>query len=109
MTEDDIRDGLRHVIDPEVGVNIVDLGLVYGVEIDGGKVKVVMTMTSPACPLGDYLKDEVETALRMRVPEVQQVEIEIAWYPPWDPSMMSLVAKRHLNWPDDSGPAGGGA
>ena len=56
-TDTDIREALRYVIDPEIGVNIVDLGLVYRIEVDGARARIAMTMTSPACPLADYLKD----------------------------------------------------
>lgn len=73
--ETDIREALRQVIDPELGLNIVDLGLVYRIEIEGARVRVVMTMTSPACPLGDYLKDLVDSTIRRQVPEVQNVDV----------------------------------
>ena len=99
MTDADIRDALRDVIDPELGVNIVDLGLVYGIAIDGTRVRVTMTMTSPACPLGEYLKDLVQSAVKARVPDVSDVEIEIVWEPIWEPAMMSDDAKRQLGEP----------
>ena len=60
LTEADVRDGLREVIDPELGVNIVDPGLVYGIHVNNRDVRITMTMTSPACPLRDYLQDLVE-------------------------------------------------
>ena len=93
----DIRDALRQVIDPELGVNIVDLGLVYRIEIDAARVRIVMTMTSPACPLGDYLKGLVDSAIRRRVPDVRDVDIVLEWEPPWDPGMMSAEARRQLD------------
>lgn len=96
MTETEIRDALRGVIDPELGVNIVDLGLVYGVEIDGPRVVVAMTMTTPACPLGDYLRDLVESGVKQRVPDVERVDVELVWDPPWTPDMMSDTARRQL-------------
>jgi len=95
-TELDIREALRQVLDPEIGVNIVDLGLVYRIEVDGRRVRVVMTMTSPACPLADYLKDLVTSAIRERVPDVEDVDIAVEWEPPWDPDMMSDEARRQL-------------
>ena len=64
-TEPDIREALRQVLDPEIGVNIVNLGLVYRIEVDGARVRIAMTMTSPACPLADYLKDLVTSVLVM--------------------------------------------
>jgi metal-sulfur cluster biosynthetic enzyme len=96
ITETGIREALRQVIDPELGINIVDLGLVYGVEIDGARVRVVMTMTSPACPLGDYLKDLVDSTVKWRVRDVEDVEIVLVWEPPWNPDMMSDDAKQQL-------------
>ena len=96
-TDADIRDALRTVIDPELGVNIVDLGLVYRVEIEAPRVRVEMTMTSPACPLGDYLKGLVEAAVKAAVPGVEHVEVALVWEPPWDPERMSDEARRQLD------------
>lgn len=97
ITESAVRDALREVIDPELGINIVDLGLVYAVEIDRARVRVVMTMTSPACPLGDYLKDLIDSMVKWRVSEVEDVEIVLVWEPPWNPDMMSAEAKQQLD------------
>lgn len=97
MTETAIRDALRQVVDPELGINIVDLGLVYRVGIDGTRVRIGMTMTSPACPLGDYLKDLVESTIKQCVPGVQDVDTVLVWEPPWDPIMMSDDARRQLD------------
>lgn len=97
MTATAVPDALRHVIDPELGINIIDLGLVYGIEITDSRVRVVMTMTSPACPLGDYLKDMVESTVKTCVPGVQEVEIALVWEPAWDADMMSADAKRQLD------------
>lgn len=96
-TEPDIREALRQVLDPEIGVNIVDLGLVYRIEVDGACVRIAMTMTSPACPLADYLKVLVTEAVREHVPDVTNVDIAIEWEPPWDAEMMSDEAKRQLD------------
>ncbi len=96
MTENEIRDALRGVIDPELGVNIVDLGLVYGVGIDGSRVRVDMTMTTPACPLGDYLRDLVESGIKQRIAGVERVDVDLVWDPPWNPDMMSDAARRRL-------------
>jgi metal-sulfur cluster biosynthetic enzyme len=95
-TESDIRDALRTVLDPEIGVNIVDLGLVYRIDCDQSPIRVVMTMTSPACPLADYLRDLVTSALREHVPSVTDVAVVIEWEPPWDPEMMTDEARRQL-------------
>ena len=96
-TDTDIREALRHVVDPEIGVNIVDLGLVYRIEVEGGRARIAMTMTSPTCPLADYLKDLVTSAIRQHVPDVVDVDINLEWEPPWDPDMMSDEARRQLD------------
>jgi metal-sulfur cluster biosynthetic enzyme len=96
-TESDIREALRQVLDPEVGINIVDLGLIYRIEIEGTRARIVMTMTSPACPLVDYLKELVTSAISEHVPGVTDVQIVIEWEPPWDPEMMSDEARRQLD------------
>jgi len=96
VTDGDILEALRTVIDPELGVSIVDLGLVYHVEIDGARVRVEMTMTSPACPLRDYIKDLVVTAIAERAAELEDIEIVIVTEPPWTPEMMSDAARRQL-------------
>jgi metal-sulfur cluster biosynthetic enzyme len=95
-TDTDIREALRHVVDPEIGVNIVDLGLVYRIEVEGARARIAMTMTSPTCPLVDYLKDLVTSAVRRHVPDVVDVDINLEWEPPWDPDMMSDEARRQL-------------
>jgi metal-sulfur cluster biosynthetic enzyme len=96
MTEHDVREALREVIDPEIGVNIVDLGLVYRVAVDHGDVLVTMTMTSPACPLRDYLQDLVESTVTARLPSARRVAVEIVTEPPWTEDMMSDAARRQL-------------
>jgi metal-sulfur cluster biosynthetic enzyme len=95
-TETDIREALRHVIDPEIGVNVVDLGLVYRIEVAGARVRITMTMTSPACPLADYLKDLAMSAIRRHVRDVLDVDIDLVSKPPWSPDMMSDEARRQL-------------
>jgi metal-sulfur cluster biosynthetic enzyme len=96
MTESDVREALREVIDPEIGVNIVDLGLVYGVAVEGGTARITMTMTSPACPLREYLQDLVETTVASRVPEARRVLVDIVSEPPWSEAMMTDAARRQL-------------
>jgi metal-sulfur cluster biosynthetic enzyme len=106
LSEDAVRDALRQVIDPEVGVNIVDLGLVYRIAVGEGRVAVVMTMTSPACPLSEYLKDDIAKTVRRRVPHVHDVDIDLVWEPAWTPERMSAAARRQLGWPDEPHTAG---
>jgi len=100
MTPAAVREALRHVIDPEIGINIVDLGLVYDIDIQDARARVTMTMTSPACPLGDYLKDLSDSTIRQRVPGVQEVEIVLVWEPPWNPDMMAEEVRRRLEGGD---------
>lgn len=95
-TRDDVLDALREVLDPELGINVVDLGLVYGVEVRDGEARVTMTMTSPACPLHAYLTSAAEAAIRHRVPAIRSVTIEMVWDPPWQREMMSEAARRQL-------------
>jgi metal-sulfur cluster biosynthetic enzyme len=96
-SESQIRSALRGVIDPELGVNIVDLGLVYDVVIDGARVRLTMTMTSRACPLLEFLKAQVTSALTSRFPDVEEVDVVTVWEPPWHPDMMSAAARAQLN------------
>ena len=92
-----VLDVLRDVIDPEVGINVVDLGLVYGVEVDGGIVTVRLTMTTPACPLGEHIVRDAEALVRT-LRGVDEVHVELVWDPPWSPERMSDEAKRRLGW-----------
>ncbi len=96
--DDQVLEALREVIDPEIGVNVVDLGLVYSVNVQGKEVRVAMTMTTPACPLHEYISEAAKTAVRRHLPDVERVDVEIVWDPPWSPAMMSADAKRQLGW-----------
>ncbi len=91
------RELLREVIDPELGINIVDLGLVYDVRVDEGVARVRMTLTTPGCPLGAYIDDEVRSCL-WGAPGVDDVDVQLVWDPPWHPDQMSDEAKRQLGW-----------
>lgn len=92
-----LRQLLYGVIDPELGVNIVDLGLVYDVAVTERVAKVQMTMTTPGCPLGAYFDDAVHSNL-WGAPGVDDVDLQIVWEPPWNPEMMSDTAKDQLGW-----------
>ncbi len=93
-----VRRQLRAVIDPELGVNIVDLGLVYDVAVSpDGVVLITMTLTTPGCPLGGFLDDEIRACLTA-LPQVRDVRVELVWSPPWAPEAMSDVAKEQLGW-----------
>lgn len=88
ITEAAALDALRQVIDPEIGCNLVDLGLIYSVEISGAKVKVTMTLTTPGCPMHESLCGGVQMAL-LNLDGVDDAEVELVWDPPWHPSMMT--------------------
>ena len=93
-----IVDVLKTVYDPEIPVDIYELGLIYGLEIDEERhVKIVMTLTSPMCPVAESLPPEVEQKVR-GVPGVAHVDLELTWEPAWDPSRMSEVAKLELGY-----------
>lgn len=86
---------LRQVDDPELGCNIVDLGLVYDVRVESGVVTVVMTLTTPGCPMHESIGWGVSKAL-LEVPGVADVQVDIVWDPPWSPDMMSEAARERL-------------
>lgn len=96
-TEEQVLDALKQVYDPEIPVDIVNLGLVYGVSIEDGIVRVKMATTSPGCPVGDFLAQEAKRVVRT-LDGVDAVGVEFAWAPPWTPEMMSADAKRTLGW-----------
>ena len=83
-----ILETLRQVVDPEIDCNIVDLGLIYGVRIDGRKVNVQMTLTTQGCPMHESIAWGVKNAL-LNLEAVEEAEVEIVWDPPWNPSMMT--------------------
>lgn len=95
-----VDSALREVLDPEIGINIVDLGLVYSVVADVRDVAIRMTMTTPACPLSDQVMREVETKLKA-IEGVKSVCVELVWDPPWTHELMSATAKAALGWSHD--------
>jgi metal-sulfur cluster biosynthetic enzyme len=96
---EDVRESLKTVYDPEIGINIVDLGLIYDVDVDqnDGKndVTITMTLTSMACPLGPVIMQEVNRALD-GMPDLGEVGVNLVWSPPWSPDMMTEDAKDEL-------------
>lgn len=96
ITKEQILDSLKDVIDPEIGINIADLGLVYSAEERDGHIHVTMTMTTAACPMGGMLKDQARGAIKRRFHDIKSVDVELVWSPPWTPDMMSDEAKRKL-------------
>jgi metal-sulfur cluster biosynthetic enzyme len=101
LDEPVLRDALYDVIDPELGYNIVDLGLVYAIAVEDGLVDVTMTMTTPGCPAQDYIVGGVEHRLG-EVAGVTGVFVTVVWEPPWSPKMMSPEAKAHFRIRDDT-------
>jgi metal-sulfur cluster biosynthetic enzyme len=91
-----IVSALQQVVDPEVALSIIDMGLVYGVEICEEKARVTMTMTSAACPVTDVIMDDVEAELERVLPASYWIEVELVWEPPWTPEMMSESARRFM-------------
>lgn len=91
-------EALRGVDDPEVGMNIVDLGLVYGVDVDADMVVARITMTSAACPMGEDIVEEATQALRRAFPGVRVVDVDLVWDPPWTPARMSDDAREFFGW-----------
>jgi metal-sulfur cluster biosynthetic enzyme len=96
-TEAHVREALRWVMDPDLQINIVDLGLIYGVEVGSGGVKVLMTLTSPGCPYGDELVANVRDMVTM-LRGVRTVEIELVWEPAWNPMMMNEDLRAELGF-----------
>jgi metal-sulfur cluster biosynthetic enzyme len=91
-TREEVVEALRQVEDPELGMDIVDLGLMYDVEVEGPKVKVTYTLTSMGCPVGPMIDEQIGVVAR-EVPGVEEVETELTWDPPWSPEKMSDDAK----------------
>ncbi len=90
-----ILETLRQVVDPEIDCNIVDLGLVYGVTIEGGKVSVKMTLTTPGCPMHESISWGVKNAL-LGMEGVEDADVQVVWDPPWHPSMMTDAGRARV-------------
>jgi metal-sulfur cluster biosynthetic enzyme len=96
-TGDQVREILRGVYDPDLHINIVDLGLVYGVVVKGGDVDVKMTLTSPACPYGPYLIHQVKDTVQA-LKGIAKADVEVVWDPPWGPAMMTEEVRLELGF-----------
>ncbi len=96
LTEESVRDALKQVDDPELGINIVDLGLVYEIAIEGTEVNVLMTLTTPFCPVGPQIKAQIDQVIKSNVADVTKGSVEFTFNPPWDKDMMSEEAKEEL-------------
>lgn len=95
LNEDIVRETLRGVEDPELGCNIIDLGLVYGIQIDGATVTVQMTLTTHGCPMHESMMEGVRFAL-LNLEPVQEVDVQLVWDPPWNADMMTEEGKAML-------------
>jgi metal-sulfur cluster biosynthetic enzyme len=102
ITEESARAALTKVLDPEIGINIVDLGLIYGLAVSPERIAVTMTLTSPTCPMGDLLLDEVEAALKCLAPSAE-IDLEVVWEPPWSAEKMSPEAREQFGWEGSEG------
>jgi metal-sulfur cluster biosynthetic enzyme len=91
-SKEEVTEALKQVEDPELGMDIVDLGLLYDVEIEGPKVKVIHSLTSMGCPAGPMIQESIHD-VTAQVPGVEEVEVELTWDPPWTPDKMSDDAK----------------
>lgn len=97
MTKEKILQSLKKIVDPELGINIVDLGLIYKIDVDNKKktVKIVMTLTAPFCPFNNYLLEQIKKILKDL--NFNKVDLKLSFDPPWDPKMMSSELKKKLN------------
>ena len=98
MTEEKIRETLKEILDPEIGLNIVDLGLVYQIELRPEELYIQITMTSPTCPLSGVITRNMDQVLRKTFPNLGEMTIELVWDPAWSPELMSDTAKKQLGW-----------
>jgi metal-sulfur cluster biosynthetic enzyme len=96
-TVDEVTDALREVIDPELGLDFVELGLIYEVTVDGGAVQVSYTLTSPGCPIGPQVAEQIEEFV-MELDGVEDVQSTMTFTPPWTPELMSEDAKFALGF-----------
>ena len=94
--KDKIVAEIKKIYDPEIPVNIYELGLIYDIATDKSHVKIKMTLTTPNCPVAESLPKEVEDSV-MQIDEVEKVDLDLVWDPPWNKSMMSEAAKLELN------------
>src|SRR3954466_233363 len=97
VDEEDVLDALSNVIDPELGLDFVELGLIYGVEVDGGTVNVTFTLTTPACPIGPQVSEQMREFV-MEIDGVEDVNTNMVFTPPWSPDKMSEDAKFALGY-----------
>ena len=95
LTKDEVIEALKEVYDPEIPVNIVDLGLIYDIEVSDGEVAIEMTFTAQGCGMGPYIAQQAEWRIA-EIPGVEDVEVELVWDPPWSPELITEDGKRLL-------------
>ncbi len=96
MLKEEVKKKLKEIIDPELGINIVDLGLIYDIKIENeGEVTITMTLTTPTCPLGDYILDEIRQKLST-IKGIKSITINLVFDPPWTPEKINEEAKKKL-------------
>ena len=93
-----VIDALMRVVDPEVALSIVDVGLIYGVTVTEERLHVLMTMTSAACPVAGLIVEEVEAELDAIAPPGLLIQVELTWEPPWSPERISAHSRRFMGW-----------
>jgi metal-sulfur cluster biosynthetic enzyme len=98
LTPDDVIESLKLVLDPEVGINIVDLGLIYGVAVLDRRVHVEMTLTTPGCPLHATIEQAVRRVLETRHPGIEDIQLELVWEPAWDVEKITPAGRAELGW-----------
>lgn len=97
VTQDEVMNVLRNCYDPEIPINIVDLGLIYGVNVDGKTVNVEMTLTAPGCPMHSLIARDVKQKVEA-LADVEEANVRVVWEPPWTPDRMSEDAKKKLGF-----------
>lgn len=95
VSKEDVVSVLKTIYDPEIPIDIYNLGLIYGIDIVGEKVKIKMTFTVPTCPMVNYIVQDVKEKIS-QLPGVKEVEVELVWDPPWSPDMISKEYKKKL-------------
>ncbi len=100
MNRKEIAEVIKDVVDPEVGIDVVELGLIYDIDLkeEEKKVGVKMTMTTMGCPLHQFIQDQVAQKIKEKFPELEDIVVELVWSPPWSAEMMSETARKFLGW-----------
>lgn len=93
-----IYDALQTVIDPEIGENLIDLGLIYDINVNNGITRITFTMTSYACPMSEMVIEDIHDTVSKVLHDGEELELDLVWEPAWEPSMMNAEAKARLGW-----------